>query len=505
MRGTIGTLPFIPRSGPIYQRYLDHWHSLDPAVVQGSGPGTTPGQFFVLGYDVGYISARVIDEIYKMGLLYDTPIPVDLWVNTTRSLEYEGATGVTIFEDNGDRLMTIAFAYFSPESRSWVTFVTWNATTGFAEFTMDPIWNDNTTNVPDLDIREPFKYWSCHDKKKGYDPTGKTIKLERPDGDDIDNIERHYYCDKFIDCKNISDESSDGCGSNYVVLFIVFGIITGILILMALLFLPFVIIFGWIIPRTRIRATSPLFMIFLIFTCILGYISTFTWYGKPHPVACGFQPWLLGLAVVSMVSCLCAKTFRIWRIFKSPWNKTVITDFELIILWVIMVIPAIIILVIWTIVSTPAAKMEERDGDDHYVCTTGGFTGFPGGYVFFFILVAYEGLILLIGAFLSFVTRNVNNIFNESKLLAVSIYNLAFLAIIVIPVIIVLSSIDPFAAWIIREVAILYAFTATLWLQFLPKIYSLAIKDKFKDKKLQPRGRSNLGSTSLTQSVDSRS
>ena len=39
-------------------------------------------------------------------------------------------------------------------------------------------------------------------------------------------------------------------------------------------------------------------------------------------------------------------------------------------------------------------------------------------------------LSLLIGAFLSFVTRNVPSLFNESKLLSISIYNIVFLSII---------------------------------------------------------------------------
>jgi hypothetical protein len=48
-----------------------------------------------------------------------------------------------------------------------------------------------------------------------------------------------------------------------------------------------------------------------------------------------------------------------------------------------------VILGIWTLVSTPTAELEYIDGRDHWVCDTGGFTGPPGGYVFFFILVGY--------------------------------------------------------------------------------------------------------------------
>merc|ERR1712232_1320949 len=193
--------------------------------------------------------------------------------------------------------------------------------------------------------------------------------------------------------------------------------------------------------------------------------------------------WLLGLPVISMIGALTVKNFRIWRIFKFPMEKLRISDLELLVLWSIVMIPGILIVILWTIISTPTAKMEERDGEDHYVCTTGGFTGEPGGLVFFFILVGYEAIVLLFGAFLSVVTRKVPMFFNESKLIAISIYNLGFLSVVVIPVFLVLQQVNPFAAWIIRTCAILYAFTATLTVQFLPIIFGIVIIDKGKNVK----------------------
>ena len=86
------------------------------------------------------------------------------------------------------------------------------------------------------------------------------------------------------------------------------------------------------------------------------------------------------------------------------------------------------------------------------------------------------------GAFLSFVTRNVPSLFNESKLIALSIYNLVFLSVVVIPVVIVLNNINhPFAWWIIRSVAIFYAFFATLIVQFLPKFVPMFVVDRCSD------------------------
>ena len=162
----------------------------------------------------------------------------------------------------------------------------------------------------------------------------------------------------------------------------------------------------------------------------------------------------------------------------------VITDLELVVLWVIIMIPAVIILALWTLISTPTADMEEREDAEHYICTTGGFTGYPGGYVFFGIFVGYLAVVIGFALFLSVVTRKVPSLFNESRLVAISIFHITILGITIIPTVIVLQYFDPFIAWIIRTVAILYGFTATLWLQFLPQLIGMIIFDKCKDTEI---------------------
>merc|ERR1712100_448760 len=176
----------------------------------------------------------------------------------------------------------------------------------------------------------------------------------------------------------------------------------------------------------------------------------------------------------------CAKNIRIILIFKNPLKRTTISDQMVLLLWLIMVIPAVFILFLWTLISTPTATLVERDGHEHYICETGGFTGPPGGYVFFGIFVAYVLILLLVGAVISFLTRKVPSLFNESKLIAISIYNLVILAVIIVPVYFVLQNFNPFAGWLIRSLAIIYGFSATLFLMFYPKVYGL-VKEGLKD------------------------
>ena len=480
-QGAISTVTYIPETNALQEMFDERWYQLDPAEYPtNSAPPTNAN---LIGYDFFTAAAMAVDKVDKLGYL-DAGERIDgsIWAQNLRNVSFEGLTGTVIFNEKGDRVSTFSINYFDSASNAWIRAALYSPIDGL-EMIRDVVWFSNTTEIPDLDIRPPFNYWSCHDKEEKTDPTGKTVKLYSPDNSDINNIASEYYCDQFIDCKNLSDESTD-CYSNYLVVFIVFGIIIGILILVCIGLLIFVIVFGVILRYRRLRTVSPTILVLLLISIIVGYSSLYAWFGKPHPVACGFQPWLLGLASIGMISSLCVKVFRIWRLFRKSMTRLYISDLQLLLLWCILMTPVVIILVVWTIVSTPTAKLKDFDDTDHYVCTTGGFTGEPGGIIFFFILVGYGFLVLFAGIFLSIVTRNVPSQFNESKLLAISIYNLGFLSVIIIPVFMVVQPYNPFIAWILRTVAILYAFTATLTLQFVPPFFGILLFDKCKNIKV---------------------
>ena len=400
----------------------------------------------------------------------------ELWSSVLRNITFQGASGYVSFDELGDRIGDHGIFNYIPETNSWKQVGTWTRANGL-DIVEDVIWNSNSTEIPDLDVREPYYYWSCHDKKMKYDETGKSTTRQTPDGSNVDDIDSSYHCDYFIDCKNLSDESSD-CATNYMIVYIIFGIITGCLILLSILLIFFVILFGIKLQYRRLKKASPLFLILILISMIIGYSSIFTWYGKPHPVSCGFQPWLLGVSVNSMIVALFVKNIRIWRIFHQPMKITRIANYQLFALWFILLIPGFVILILWSVIATPTAKMKDINGDDHYVCDTGGFVGEPGGYVFFSIFVFYCFIILFLGAIVSFLIRNVPNSFNEAKILTISIYNLAFLGVVIIPVFLVVHPYNPFIAWILRTCAILYAFTAPMVIMFLPIIVGIFIIDK---------------------------
>eukprot|EP01096_Ripella_sp_DP13-Kostka_P011698 TRINITY_DN477_c2_g3_i4.p1 TRINITY_DN477_c2_g3~~TRINITY_DN477_c2_g3_i4.p1 ORF type:complete len:816 (-),score=294.24 TRINITY_DN477_c2_g3_i4:361-2808(-) len=507
---------FIPDKAVIVKEYFNAIPGF-LGVASSAGYGTPSFTALVDAYQkqfnstqrLGVYPAPLYDAYYAVAIALDSILkenpnavinPLEL-AQAIRNVTFRGITGPIEFTEDGDRfpiynIVNVWRGSQCPECLGadygdvFIPVGTWTANDGLQ---MDhPVrFFDGTTRIPDLNLHQSFDYFDCTDGKKKTDETGKTVNLDKPSWG-AKQIDADYYCDEYLDCDDMSDEPYD-CVPSFKVLFIIYGIITGLLILFTIfVFVPFTLIFGFIIPRKRVRASSPLFLLIIIISGVFGIGSTYAWYGKPHSVACGFQPWLLGLAIVSMNSALIAKTFRIWRVFRSPFKVKVISNVELMVLWIILVAPVILILFLWTLVSTPTAKLEEHEGLEHLVCAGGGFTDSnAAGYAWFFILVGYQGLVMLLGILLTFAIRNVPSKFNEGKLIALSIYNITLLGAIVIPVFLVLRYIIPFVAWIIRTSVIIYVFTATLALQFIPKIWGVVLSDKFKDPRnqdgLEPR------------------
>ena len=486
LQGLLTVQPVYGTNNPKEKCYRDAWAAASPDQYFNTGGPMPFGFVFNNPLDSILTALIAADYFDKMEMLDGRRISASQWSDAIRNVSYSSIDGYVSYTREGFRIIDTEILYGDAEvfAQGGVLFVPFVNISISGEITKirDVVWYSNTTEIPDLDIRPPFYYWSCEDGEKKYDETGKTIVIQSPDGSDVDEIDIDYHCDHFIDCINLSDESYD-CSSNYLAIYIVFGIITCILMLTVIVLAIFVIIFGVILHYQRVKFLSPYFLIILLISIFIGYSSIFAFYGQPHPVACAFQPWLLGLPTISMIVVLAAKNYRVYRIFNSPLKRVTVSDLRLFIYWCILMLPALLIVVLWMIISTPTADFVERGDDNHYVCVTGGFTGSPGGYVFFAIFVAYACLILIIGAIISILARNIHPMFNESKLLTISIYNLGFLAAVIIPVFLVVQPFNPFIAWIIRTCAVLYAFTTTMFLQFAPIVFGVVVLDKLKNKK----------------------
>eukprot|EP00339_Tiarina_fusa_P008871 CAMPEP_0117028216 /NCGR_PEP_ID=MMETSP0472-20121206/20533_1 /TAXON_ID=693140 ORGANISM="Tiarina fusus, Strain LIS" /NCGR_SAMPLE_ID=MMETSP0472 /ASSEMBLY_ACC=CAM_ASM_000603 /LENGTH=809 /DNA_ID=CAMNT_0004735637 /DNA_START=20 /DNA_END=2449 /DNA_ORIENTATION=+ len=485
---SLGYMGVLPQggTGELYEKYLDRWVNLDPDVYFGAGPGTEPPLFSLLAYESTYAAALAVQSQFDQGNFQ--PNGTVLYQSILAN-EFTTLTGLFKLEANGDRRASYQVVNLYPDRKFRQTFL-WDVN-NFLVPVAPTRFHDGTTTIPDLDVREEFDYWSCHDKEAGTDVTGKLINLETPDGDDVDFIKGKYECDQFIDCHNMSDEGYQ-CTPSFIIAFIIVGIITGIVILVSCLVIPIILVFGICVRRHRIFLSGTVFLVILALSAIFGFISTYTWYGKPHVVSCNFQLWLFGLSATSLACALFAKNFRLWRstaatsFVRKYFTKSdtkgasspIPPELEFFIYFALLMLFPLLVIILWTAISTPTAEMVDVDGDDHYICNTGGVTGEPGGTVFFFILVGYCGFLLFGSLFISFLVRHVPRPFMDKRLMSISVFNLTFLSAVVIPVFFVLRYISPFAAWLVRTLAIIYGFGSTLYIHMIPKLVGLFLIDR---------------------------
>ena len=72
---------------------------------------------------------------------------------------------------------------------------------------------------------------------------------------------------------NFSDESKNGCATNDLIIFVIFGVIGSLLILTSLLFLLLTIFLE--ISSKEGASSSPIFQIIICISCMIGFASNF--------------------------------------------------------------------------------------------------------------------------------------------------------------------------------------------------------------------------------------
>jgi hypothetical protein len=80
-------------------------------------------------------------------------------------------------------------------------------------------------------------------------------------------------------------------------------------------------------------------------------------------------------------------------------------------------------------------------------------------------------------------------------------FNIMFTGAVVIIVFFIVESIEPFAAWIIRTVGIVYGFFSTTLIMFVPKMFALVFFDRLKDKKVALPSTDDMGGMSASASA----
>jgi len=209
----------------------------------------------------------------------------------------------------------------------------------------------------------------------------------------------------------------------------------------------------------------------ILLGAVLCFVAVILYSVEPTTGSCTSALWMVMVGISLMLGTLFAKTYRAWRLFDNQrLSKVRLRDIDILPVVLVVVGLALVILVVWTAVEMPTpTPTKDGVGDDEYIVVCNSSNN---GLAFFITTVCYFGVLLLVACLLGFKTRKAGEAFNESKLVALSVYNLAFCSVLLVVVVLVLN--DPDARFILVCVAVLIGVFFTVAILFVPKIYILA-------------------------------
>uniref|UniRef100_A0A4W3JHN6 Gamma-aminobutyric acid (GABA) B receptor, 2 n=1 Tax=Callorhinchus milii TaxID=7868 RepID=A0A4W3JHN6_CALMI len=236
-----------------------------------------------------------------------------------------------------------------------------------------------------------------------------------------------------------------------------------------------------------IKMSSPYMNNLIILGGMLSYASIFLFgldgsFVKPNTfeTLCTVRTWILTVGYTTAFGAMFAKTWRVHAIFKNvKMKKKIIKDQKLMIIVGGMLLIDLCILICWQVVD-PLKRTEEEyplepdPGDRDFAirpflehCENTNMSIWLG------IVYAYKGLLMLFGCFLAWETRNVSiPALNDSKYIGMSVYNVGIMCIIGAAVSF-LTRDQPNVQFCIVALVIIFCSTITLCLVFVPKLITL--------------------------------
>lgn len=228
-----------------------------------------------------------------------------------------------------------------------------------------------------------------------------------------------------------------------------------------------------IVPTVRvIRAASPRFLLLLLLGSLLCLSSVFA-LSFHTSGGCQSYPLLLTLGAVLSFSSLFVKSWRVVRIFSIKQLKVArrVTDQHLIQPIALLVLIMLILHIIW--ITVQPQTIHHTTVPNNSVLTYPHCSGINSQYwVGAFLLTG--ACMLFYGVYIAHAARAVPTQFNESKLLALCIYQISLLSIIIVPLLYMLHDSAPDSInlqIIIQAVVIIYATMVNVALIVAPKLY----------------------------------
>ncbi|KAI9164334.1 hypothetical protein H9P43_008163 [Blastocladiella emersonii ATCC 22665] len=180
--------------------------------------------------------------------------------------------------------------------------------------------------------------------------------------------------------------------------------------------------------HTTIRASTPLAGVVICLGSVLMAASAVLFIGIPTRLTCHAQIWTASLGHSLAYSALLSKTYRIHKVFHAQTINAKVT-LRTVSKWTATIVAAELVLLAafsWLVDPRPQRVPVEIAVEWHTCASTGVAAGTVKG-----ILLVWNVGLSVVAALLAIKTRNVYHQYNESQLLAITIYN-EVLALIVV-------------------------------------------------------------------------
>lgn len=286
------------------------------------------------------------------------------------------------------------------------------------------------------------------------------------------------------------------------------GIVFLVLTIIALIVsIGFSFLFWYYRDEKVVKKTSPFFSQLILIGIDLCLISQIFWGVSQTGFTCFVKVWLLAIGFGLIMGNLLAKTYRIFKIFTNVQvTQLVMKDTDLLKFSIVILAIEVALLCVYCFVSgTPRPIYIQSTSDSLLLIIQ---CSVPSEFVQIFgqiTLLVFNGLLILCGVVIAYVSRHVESSFNESKYIAITVYIYLLVVIILLPLYYTAgdsgSSVN--RQYILRNISVLAAMYFTLVALFVPKIMNI-YRTKAAEKRRRQMTATSGGSTTQRSRIRSQ-
>lgn len=265
---------------------------------------------------------------------------------------------------------------------------------------------------------------------------------------------------------------------------VLYGVVCAITILCIILAVCFLVFNIKLRNYRYIQMSSPRLNDTIVIGCITMYISVFMFgldgnliSADQYSTNCQARIWLTSLGFTTAFGAMFAKLWRVYVIFTNrKLRKKVIKDGKLFMFVGALLLVDVLTLSVWSGVDHLTRKLQNgtiEHGMEYDTLPYWEYCDCQHKAIWFGVLFATKGLLLLFGVFLAWETRHVKiPALNDSRYVGMSVYNVVILSVVGVPAALMIEQAQDIS-FALTAFFVIFTTTVTLCLVFVPKFIAV--------------------------------